>query len=407
MKHYWIAYGFFTALISPAAAQDDGAASATIRQVEKGAEQVLHEGFYSTDVLVRTCFILMGLFVLAATAVVITLFVTRTRSKHKARRRAALKERYELLLTGIIFNDEAEMQSGAWKQQVEKLIRHFRKNYLRSEFNKSVLCEQLLVLHRNFSGSSAVVLRNLYLELGFDKRALRHLKRRSWSRKAQAVRELTQMQIIHAKAPISRLLRHSNMMLRLEAQTAMLTLEENDPFSFLDDTGLLSEWQQVNLEHTMKKMDHARIPDFSRWLSSPSPSVVTFSIRMIVLQNQFEGSEKLLALLASPDPLIVKETVIAIGEMGLQEAEAALIALYAEVNEDIKQQVLLTLGKIGGNNAFDFICGKLHDPDFGLAFAAARGLHFSGSEGDSILDGMTVGSRPESRIARHVLDNRI
>ncbi|MES2558518.1 MAG: HEAT repeat domain-containing protein [Bacteroidota bacterium] len=333
------------------------------------------------------------------------LFYVRLRNEALGKRISKLEERYGLLLTGIIF-EEGDDQ---FEEKKKKLIRHFKKTYLKSNFNKRILRKELLKLHKSFSGSSQKVLHDLYRELGLHKAALSDLNKTDWSIRADAAKELSQMQYTEVKFKMLKLSAHENPVLRLEAQAAYLALEKDNPFRFLETAKTeITEWQQLNLEEIAKRMESDKIPLFANWFGLRNQSVVEFCVKMTATFNQFESGEELIKLLTSKDARVVKESVKALGNLFVMEAQEPLMQLYPDSAPEIQNEIIMSLGKLGGEGVLIFLTEILYNGLHEQSLRAALAIRSTGYEGDSILQEALQGEQKHAAaVAAHMLDERI
>ncbi|MES2780024.1 MAG: HEAT repeat domain-containing protein [Bacteroidota bacterium] len=333
------------------------------------------------------------------------LFYIRFRNQYYAKRIARLEERYGLLLTGIIFDEEDEQ----FEEKRKKLIKHFKKTYLRSHFNKRVLRKELLKLYKSFSGSSQKVLRDLYLELRLHKEALADLNSTDWSVRADAVKELGQIQYTDAKLKMLKLSSHENPELRLEAQAAFLALEKENPFGFLETAkAKITEWQQLNLEEIAKRIESDKIPLFASWFGLRNQSVVEFCVKMTATFNQFESGEALIQLLHAKDIRVAKEAVKALGNLFVVEAQLPLIELYPGSSQEVQNEIIMSLGKLGGTEVLQFLTDILYTAPHEQAMKAGMAIRSTGYDGDLILQqALQSEDTHVVAIAEHMLDERI
>jgi HEAT repeat protein len=388
--------------------------------------------------LLRVVFYFMASFVACIFLMLIVIIVSRVRREQSAKRKALLKEKYENILVELLYTHESEpdaayllkpaeelraendaelndMQSAiapaeasATQPESTQYASYFEARELRRRFNREVLIEQIIELHKNLSGATSQVLRELYLELGFDQDAKKRLKHFDWSVKAKAVRELAQMGIAEAEPEIARLLNHTNSVLVLEVQIALLKLNREHPFSFLNETEVeITEWQQVSMLAMISHSPHFKIPDFSQWLSSNNDSVVLFVTKMINYYNQLEAADQLIGLLSHPNEKVRTEVIRTLGDMEVMEADQALIEIYPKETEETQKEILETLGKIGTDNSVAFLYTALNSPQFPLAFMAAKGLMKLGRSGEEVLAQAKNEELSMPQIVKHLADERI
>lgn len=373
------------------------------------AGEMIYRNLTSTEILIRVCTVLLILFTILFIGFFFTLMIARTMHRNGDAYEKKIKEKFELLLTGIIFIDEGEMESREWKASKQRVITHFRTKYLRSRKNRKYLREHLLLMHKNFSGSAAEVLRNLYLELKLDKEALRELNAPDWGIQASAIRELAQLKILEANKKIKKFTAHENEILRLEAQVAIISMESEQPFAFLDTTkSKLTDWHQVNLARIISTLDRSTLPDFSRWFSSTNPTVVEFCIKMTLQYDQFQSVPELINLLSHTSQTVVSESARVLGAFGAYEAQPELMKAFRSATHPVKVTIINALGKCGTDELIPFLQQQLYQNDTELAFAAGAALKELGPDGQLVLQQNTESllyGVPD--ICKHLLDERI
>ncbi|MES2690556.1 MAG: HEAT repeat domain-containing protein [Bacteroidota bacterium] len=373
------------------------------------AAEMIESSLNSTEILIRVCTVLLILFTVFFIGFFITLMIARSTHRYDEQYEKNIKEKFELLLTGVIFNDDAEMQTDEWKASRKRVVKHFKKRYLHKRINKKYLREHIILLHKNFIGSAADVLRNLYIELKLDRQAIKELNSPDWGIQANAVKELAQLNITKATEKIKNRTQHENQILRLEAQVASIRLDKKDPFSFLDkNRNYLTEWHQVNLAHIIDQINRDLLPDFSRWFVSPNPTVVEFCIKMTLQYDQFASIPALSQLLYHKNQHVVGEAAKALGEFGVTEAQSDMLYVYRDAITPVKLQLLKAIGKCGNNEILPFLIQQLLQNDINIAMEAANSLKKLGEEGIAILEKQTLSNLyGVGDICKHVLDERI
>ncbi len=363
----------------------------------------------STEILIRVCTVLLIIFSLFFLGFFATLMIARSKHRNEDNYRNDIKEKYELLLTGIIFNDEEEMQTEEWKSSKKRVVDHFRKRYLRKRINKKYLRDHIILLHKNFTGTAADVLRNLYIDLKLDKEAIRELNSPDWGTQANAIKELAQLNIVEAKKKIKSRTFHENQILRLEAQVAVIAMEDDDPFSFLGkDKNHLTEWHQINLSKIIDTINREKLPLFSRWFNSKNNSIVEFCIKMTLQYDQFESIPNLIELLNHKSQNIVGEAARTLGEFSATESQPMLLKAYRNAITPVKKKILTALGKCGTHELIPFLQQQLVQNEISIAMEAGKALRLLGDDGIQVLKDQTnsllygVGE-----ICKHLLDERI
>lgn len=369
----------------------------------------LNDVLNATDWLIVAAIILTIVFICLFILSFFTLIIARINHRLEDNHAKKLKEKYELLLTGIIFNDEDELETEEFLSSKKRVVDHFKQHYLHSKVNRNILREHILLLHKNFAGSSAEILRNLYLELKLDREAAKALNSPDWGLQANAVKELAQLNIPKAMKRIRRCAQNENEVLRLEAQVAMLRLDEVDPFAFLDNPKLyLTEWHQLNLSHVIGLLDKATLPSFSRWFNSKSDTVVQFCVKMTLLFDQFENTDDLILLLKHKNPVVLLEVVKALGEFGATDADVSMLNIYRNTTTEVKIAILNAFGKCGTPDIIPFLQQQLVQNDMDIAFEAGKALKLFGQQGVEVLkQNLTSPLYDVPEICAHLLDDRI
>jgi HEAT repeat protein len=366
--------------------------------------QMIEDADRASYTIVHICIIIIVACLLSALIVTLTLFIARALRQRLEAKTAALEDQYEQFLAGILFEDDDEGES-----TIAEKAKKFRKKHLTNTFKKRVFRKQLLRLHKNMAGSAREMLNKLYRDMNLHKEGLIQLRSTDWSEKADAVRELSQMQISEAKDRVIRLTSHENEVLRLEAQVAMLVLDKENPFGFLrKKRALISEWQQLNLEEAIKKIDIRKIPVFSQWFTLKNPTAVQFCIKMTSAYNQFDAAPELIRLLHSPHKRIVKEAVITLGNMMIHEALQPLIDLYSDSDYGIRNEIIISLGKIADDSALVFLADLMYEGPHEISMKAATALKMAGADGEKILLKAAESDVPLAvSVSMHLLDERI
>ncbi|MBF9254523.1 HEAT repeat domain-containing protein [Pontibacter sp. 172403-2] len=315
----------------------------------------------------------------AAIAFILFLFIiySRFRDGVRFRKRRWMDKKAQQFITSYLFNADELTASH---------LESFRQKYITNAFQRYVFIENLLKLHRNITGESSDRLRTLYQSLGLHAYAKQKLYTSSWAKNANGICELAEMGMKQDVELIRAFINHSHPVLRSEAQIALVHLQNEAPFSFLDELEEpLMEWQQMQLARAAQKADSIKIPAFSQWLQKDEDTIVMFCIRMIEHYNQYDAVADLLKLLDHPSALIRKETVVALRNLGACEAAEKLLQIYGNEQVTMRQEILKTLALIAGDELLTFYNNQLHDSDKGVQFEAARAMAQCGARGNELI----------------------
>lgn len=280
-----------------------------------------------------------------AVAILLFLFILfcRVKDGFVYRRKRLMNKKAQQMIMSFLFVAEE------WE---EARLEKFRKKHLKSKFLRQVYLDNLIQLHKNITGESSERLSSLYSTLGLKQHSLDKLRSYSWARAARGIGELAEMGSRHEIHLLLGFINHKNPILRYKAQVALLKLEGEAPFSFLDELkGPLSEWQQMQLALAAENTESSKLPDFTRWLSAGEASHVSFSVRMIAQFSCYQAEDELLSLLQHPFPsaAVRKEIVVAIRQLELFRAEKSLRELYPYEIPDIRLEIEKTLAVIAAS----------------------------------------------------------
>jgi hypothetical protein len=347
-----------------------------------------------------------ALFFVLGVCFFIFILISRFFKNARERKVEELKKRYMLLITSVIFNDTS-IDYESIKQR-RKLLRHFRKNYLRSSFNRSVLVEEIIKLQKEITGKPAQNLRELYLDLGLNKHSLSKLRSWRWHIKAKGVQEVADMKLQEAYPNVYRLLNHRNPILRMEVQLALVRLVRFDALRFLDDSRYpISEWQQLHLLNILSSFDTEELPDFSKWLQSKNESVVLFAFKLIVYFTRIDLTKEVIRMLKHPSLKIRRAAVETIGELDAASALSLLKKQFYLDEKEFKMEVLKVSGKIAIEKDLAFLELQLLSEDQDISLASASALAENGEGGVEMLKDIygTYADDKLKAIINHVFNN--
>lgn len=333
--------------------------------------------------------------------VLVLLFIilsSRIRKTRRAERKAALQQKYQAVFSGILYDDEPDYSV------IEAADLKYKED-------RETLTQQIIHLHENFSGETALRLEELFRQSGLYRDSIERLKHRRWDKKAAGMREIALMNIREATDKVTPFIISKNEILRYEARVTIMKLSENDPFSFLDkEKEWLSEWDQANIYTMLKKMPEAAIPDFSRWLSSENPSVVSFAISMIGTYHQHKAVPQLINMLDHADERQRLQIVRALRLCEATVAETKLIERFPKETPSIQDEILLSFSTLGSSSAIRFLDKLLEEPqeDIFQTILIIRSLLSAGPVGISTVDHkMQHGDERLKMAILHAKDKRL
>lgn len=341
--------------------------------------------------------VLIIYFFLNLIVVITIVFISRIRKIRKERKIKKLEEEFQILLAEFLFDPSAEKTA---------------YNKLRStsgSFKRNILLDELMKLCVDLAGEVLEKLKVLYFNMELDKDSIQKLSNRRWYIKVKGCRELTRMKAYNAKSEIEKLLNSNNEILRAEAQMALIELNEENPYYFLEKlTQQFLPWEQLNV-HVMMQRNAYEIPDFSKWLMVENETVVLFAIEMIRVYHQIMNAPKIIKFFKHPNKSLREAAIIAAGELGYVELVPELMKIYNEVEDEYKVLILRSMQRLADDGNKDFLRGivESNTPQY-IKLEAAKAMFALGVKGQIELKRYTQTSDSElNAIVKHVFDERI
>ena len=285
------------------------------------------------------------------------------------------------------------------------------------DFNREILISQMRELSKSMNMSMSigvneeaiVQLRELYYRLHLDQDSIRKIYSPKWHIQVKGFRELAFMGVSEVNDKIRQSLNSKNEILRMEAQLALIRLNQDDPFGFLDDlTFPFTLWEKLNVYELITIHD-LPVPQFSRWTDSPNKTVVDFALRMIQVFKQNHAFPQVIKCLDHSDSGIRHTAIVVCGELQLREALPHLKQMYK--NEDYTNclSIVNAMGKMPDEMMLGFLKLVLDkEDDVQMQIESAKAISKMGEVGIAALVKLMKSEYKNYQIIiRHVLDKRI
>jgi hypothetical protein len=359
------------------------------------SEKILY--YYDrSNYLFRIILFLNLFFIMSVLVLSVVLFIRRLRDGYIEFIRNRCQNGYRDFITGWIYDEQADSIP-------DPLMRELKNRICREVFTSN-----LLSLHSNLTGESAEKLVRLFNMAGLKKYSIMKVHNSLWHVKANGFREIAQMKIHEGNGLIYDYLDSGNEILRIEAQSAWIQLNPDDPLNFYNDSNAqITEWGQLNLLRALKK--GGTIPNFGRWLKSESRSVAVFALKMSGIFKQLDNVDLVAQRLDDTDPEIRHEAICVLGKMAMPSTVYKLQQLLK--NEELlnKTEIVRSLILISDpSNAPVFEEILLNETDIQLRILAAKGLILLNDIGSDRLDSLyTDADTRLKEIIIHAKDNRI
>jgi len=360
--------------------------------------------FYSFPIHIR---ILMGVILIFCMVITILFAVIIGSRIFKTNRNSTAKliqRKYQPVFTQLLFEDDSRLLS-------DSFFTLFDKKDLQDKHRRSVLLEELIHLHENFTGETATRLELIYRKLEFHKDSQSKLKSRRWYLVAKGLRELALMNIREATEPMLVYINSKNELLRMEARIALVKLNEKDPLFFLSkETESLTAWDMANLHAMLAKLPEENIPFFSTWLNSSNKSVVLFCISMIGAFKQNDTIPVLLRMLDLHDESVRQAAIKALREMNALEAEEKLVAMYPLETPTVQNEILKSLEAMSSEKSISLFDHILRQPvpDLQHSLHSIKALLLLGDKGKAVLQKISETKNERMQlIISHATDARL
>jgi len=265
--------------------------------------------------------------------------------------------------------EEVEFDDFQLKKIKKSLYTNNRKDYTTTH---------LLSLKKELFGEMDEALDHAYTYLSLHEHSLKKTKSIDHSIRVQGFQELS---IFKSKLGLSPILKHvnsRNLMLRQEAQVALVKLSTREPLSFFRKLVFdITDWEKLLLYSELTATEFKHATNFEQYLNSPFDGVNSFIIRLCTLFKKIETMRTIRHLLKTEtSTMVIVAGLIAIREMG-DERDITLTKdlMLKHDNDRIKIEGLKTLGSVEDPNNLDFITSYLEDPNLQVQFCAMYALN--------------------------------
>jgi HEAT repeat protein len=355
--------------------------------------------------LVKTLIVVIILCILCLIVLLVWILINRNKMQARQAETDRLMEQFESLLFDYLTSEHNE--------DVYRKIALIAK----SDFNRGILINQMRELSKSMSMTISIgvneearnQLRELYNQMQLDQDSITKIYSPKWHIQVKGFRELAFMDVTEVNTKIHQALKSKNNILRMEAQLALVRLNENDPFGFLDHlTYPFTLWEQLNVYELIAIHD-LPVPQFSRWTGSPNKTVVIFALRMIQVFKQQQAAPQLIECLSHPDKDVRHMAIVVCGEIQLRETLSHLKHMYKNEEYTNCLAIVHTMGKMPDEMMLGFLKMVLDkEDDVQLQIESAKAISKMGEVGIAALVKLMKSEYKNYQIIiRHVLDKRI
>jgi len=278
---------------------------------------------------------------------------------------------------------------------------------LKNKAARQLVIEELISCKKNFSGSVAETIVQLYNKLDLKKDSLKKLNNnRKWHVKARGIQELYLMDQMDVLKTIFKNTNNKNEFVRMEAQTGMIHMTGFAGLRFLDVISYpLTEWQQIKLLEqlrlTPKKQDISE--NIADWLLSKNITVVVFALKLADEYQQFALRDNVINCLVHPYEQIRTQAVKTLVRLADQSTPTILLGYFRKEGFVNRAMMLDALAVLATERQTDFLLTLLDDPNHIIKLKASIVLVVCSTSGMDILEKRAIEEpEPFERILRHV-----
>lgn len=283
-------------------------------------------------------------------------------------RRFRKRERYytnlieNLLVNEVVVNEQ--LRAGTAVEQISMQLTSFQVLPLHKKWCRHLLVQRIIYYRSILSGSTAALLRKLYVDLGLYRQAMQLLKSSSPHNIVSALNELGSMDMPLDKDLLLGLASHANRDVMEVARCSCVRLL-NNPFCFFETVNAaILPWEKLELLRLVSLRNDITVPAFAHWISRRyHRDVILFSMRAAAWYQQFDAIPLLLEMVHSDDLLLKTDAINALGKLMAEEAEQPLISIYAAQSAPIKLEILKALGRIGSGHCLAFLEQEFEQSD--------------------------------------------
>lgn len=267
----------------------------------------------------------------------------------------------------IIFHEK-----GLLDTEVVLLIMDLKNSLKNNKQNSILLLAEIVSFGKNMDGESKVIIEELFSMLELDNFAMKILDEGSWVAKVLCIQNLSLFKVAASFDLILNFIDDENSFIRDESQLAAIKIGEENALNFVYDLKSdLSEWQQIRLIESLRKLKFPLVPDYKRWFGSQNKSVILFGFKVIVTFNHFDGLIHLKKFFNHEDEQVTIQLLQAIKSMQVPFFNTDVIALIGRSESKIKIKAIRTLAVTFNEEDFE-IAQFLNSNDHDLFFEGVK-----------------------------------
>lgn len=271
------------------------------------------------------------------------------------------QEEYETCLVNYLY---AGNNNETFSHEQQLIINKLKES-VTDPFKRKFLIATLLKLRNEISGEMGESIDKLFIKLGLLRYSLVKLRDKKWDVIAIGIREITQFKIKAVHNIIMNNINHPKREVRKEMQLYLVHVygfKGLDFLNILETT--LSEWDQIQLLEVLQLNNDTQIADIRPWLKSSNDSVVTFSLKLAKVYNQFEVKKELIELLNHKSKDVRLNVISALSHLNIIEAKNILKNNFKERSEEEQIAFLKMMENVYEYTDKSFLLEHTHHENF-------------------------------------------
>lgn len=268
------------------------------------------------------------------------------------------------LISEIIFNDDEAVNISAG---VERL--------LQNESFRQCLINEIINTNKSLAGNSINNLKKFYEYQELNKDSAKKLKHHKWHIKAKGIHELAVMGQSGYVKEIFRLTNNTNVLVRNEAQCALINFYEFAGLRFLNVTSYqISDWQQIQLLDKLKAVHPKNLESIKKWLSSDNSSVIVFALKLAWFFKCYEVHNDVVNCLQHDNMHVKLQAIEYLKKIPGENTSEVLVNNYIYDDKFHRLSIINALKNIGSDEQVPFLLHQLNDEDNDIKAASAKSL---------------------------------
>lgn len=262
-------------------------------------------------------------------------------------------------------------------------------NNLKSNQYKQLFIDKIKSALVSFHGKSKDQIINLISLYNFDQYLLKKLEAKNPYKIAQAIQEVTAMELEIALPKIKELINHPNPIVKEEAQYSLIKFLKFDGLEIINNTNYkLSEWQQIRLlsaltleqgiiqDYTLtdnQRFTEQQLDKIIEWLNSSNESIIIFTLKFIRKFQILELEKYLFNLLTTNNRKVVIQTIKTFTGINSLDIITPFIEFYPNQELEIQLELLKTLESRNLSSQKTFLITEaLDNPNISIKKNAVR-----------------------------------